>query len=214
MTCSEVKVLVPPQALDRLTEAFALDAPRERIVTFFETPERELHPRGVILRLRAKASGKKAETTVKLRGYTLAVDVVELLAGMRRLKGEHDCSEATCVAAVSLANDLDDLPELARPRRLFSQGQRALASWGDPVPWSRVRAVGPIAASTWKVEEHELTIEHWRVGADALVEVSGRTNSEPEEAMARLRAQLAALGVDGAGLPGGKTSWALDRLLP
>lgn len=214
----EVKILVPESDWTRLRDAAELGESKVRWIWFFDTAERALGADGVILRLRS--GEKEGDTTAKLRGHPLAPDVVALLDEEGGLKVENDCTEDACTLAFSITREdaslSGDLTGWAwpPPRELFSRRQRALAALGGrAVPWDEVARLGPITSHTWKKKDLGLTVERWTVGAASIVEVSMRGETGPEEPLSNLRTRLGAWGVSTLGLPGGKTRWALDRLV-
>lgn len=206
---SEVKLLVPPRSWDALRDAADLGEPRERRVWFFDTPDRALLDAGVIVRGRVGGGG--GELTVKVRGIDLSDDVIEVYVDAHgdAFKVEDDVAGGSITEALSLK--VDDLP--GEPPDQLSLAQLALiAHAGVTVPWDRIAPLGPVSAETWKVPKHDLTVERWTIGDEALVEVSRRGTAPPDELVDALAGLLAEWDVDVRGLPGGKTRWALGRL--
>jgi hypothetical protein len=119
---------------------------------------------------------------------------------------------------VSLTVDAEawsrDGMEAAAPPALFSLEQLAMLAYGGfAVPWQEMQAFGPIAGETWKDEELDVTIERWTIGDEQLIEVSRRSRAPSTTMLCALRELLVSWGVDGAGGAGGKTRWALDRVV-
>lgn len=237
-TAHEDKLIVPAESWDALFTAAGLDGvdDKRRSVWFFETPTGQLYAQHVILR--ARIGKKKSDTTVKQRGLPpLTEELCELLRSgpESELKQEVDCTGDDGVLAVSLKQLVDRregeskeqeerrqkenterLQQLVDGkgtlREVLTLHQRALAALQVNVPWGELSARGPIDSRAWEVSigGFNLGVEHWTWKGETLVEVSHK--SEEASSIDALRALLAGWGINGTGIPGGKTQWALRRL--
>lgn len=206
---AEVKLLLPGSAWKALRKGAHLGKPRKRQVWFYESPQRELWAKGLILR--ARAGDGKDDTTVKLRGLPLAPELVAAFRPVPGFKLEDDWAGEVATRAASLT----ERQVKGEPPDRFSRAQLALvAHAGLDLPWHALQPLGPVRARTYTCSRHDLTVERWTVGDEELIEVSARREAPPGETLAALRAVLESWGLDGVGVDGGKTRWALERIAP
>lgn len=210
---TEYKVVVAAGSVDAARAAFGLapDGKKENVY-FFDTPGFSFYARGTILR--ARASGKKGDATVKMRPAPdyippeIASDPgfrCEYDRGMYgyayscSLKGRETGASVEAAAAGT-----------AGPETIFS-GNRAL--WLGEAPWRAMRAYGPVRAESWKQsrpEFGELAFEAWAMPGGARVfEISFRADERTVEEKIRLfSAELARLGIQPSGDQTSKTAAA------
>lgn len=209
---NEVKVLVPGDSWDVLvTEAGLQGEGEPQQVWFFDTADRQLLANGVVLRARV---GARFDTTVKLRavGGDPLPDAVAALVDRDGAKDENDCTADVCTRAVSLKAKLK-VSETPKRLAWFTAAQLGLLDAGGvSVPWGELRRFGPIRSAVYEDVRPALDVTRWEIEGEVLVEVSSRAEGDWKQAYADLVAQLAAWKLPTAGLPGGKTAWALERL--
>ncbi len=193
---------------------------KKREVWFFETPHLTLKRQEVILRTRVNRKKKKVDSTAKWRRwvspFATVRDAWQRLPGF---KAEMDASLTESVPAWSVTQEEieEDLfrsvaDEKTRVSELFNKHQRQLVESGWPLlPWNEVKVWGPIESVQWKLPEN-ITIERWTVGADSIIEISKRGEHQ-EVILGEIRDWLRRYEINGKALEGGKTAWALTRLI-
>jgi endonuclease/exonuclease/phosphatase family metal-dependent hydrolase len=218
---SEVKILVGSEYLDTLRERLGLGDPKRRELWFFDTDDRWLLRQGLILRVRK--GNKSVELTAKVRRTPLPSGLQSAFGERDGFKMERDASRGESVLAASLTEKMKvaegaggqggDGGGPGEARLWLSPHQVALATAGaGDIPWTRLVAHGPIDSAEWEDDATGIGVESWTVADQSLVEVSQRTDGSVADALERLEQLLQSWGVDSAGLPGGKTAWALSRL--
>lgn len=220
MDC-EVKVLVGDEHWDQVKTRIpdGIDD-KKREVWFFDTPDLVLKQHEVVLRARLNRKKKTAESTVKWRRWVSPyVPVLDAWNGIEGFKAEVDATLSEGVPAWSITReDLDeDTFEAARTStekllEFFRDEQLLLVRSAWPqIPWKKVTAYGPIASVKWAITD-SVAIERWTIQGESIIEVSKR-GEDQAEALQEILDWLRTAGVEGAALPGGKTAWALERLV-
>ncbi len=224
----EVKALLS----DKVWPTVAASLPPEkkakvREVWFFDTDTLRLRDHGVILRARVNKKGE-VETTTKWRGLPLAaLEPTETWARAQDLdqtsfKAELDVSMhgggVEQVPAFSLTVEEVDPDRLRAAledhhvRKLFDKAQEHLAERPFPtLPWDELRAFGPIVAQKWEIAA-DLNLERWEVAGEGVIEVS-KKGEDANRLIAEIQTWLHTIGVEDSMLGGGKTAWALGRLV-
>jgi hypothetical protein len=99
-----------------------------------------------------------------------------------------------------------------RALEFFNKHQQLLVESAWPLlRWDELRARGPIASVKWEVPEG-VAIERWTVGEESVIEVSKRGQHQ-DVVLGEIREWLSADGIEAEELEGGKTAWALARLV-
>jgi hypothetical protein len=217
----EVKVLISDEHWVKLKERIPANVEdKMREVWFFETPKLSLKQQEVVLRVRVNRKKNKAESTAKWRRwvspYVPVRDAWEQLSGF---KAEIDASLTDGVPAWSITEeDLEEnlfqamVAEEKRVLEFFNKHQRLLVESAWPLlPWDELKAWGPITSVKWELPE-SVTIERWTVGKESVIEVSLRGQYQ-DVALGEIRKWLSADGIEAEALEGGKTAWALTRLI-
>jgi hypothetical protein len=210
---AEVKVTVDKASLPALRAALGPTERVEREVTFYDTPDRVLFGRGIIVRSRF-AKGKKDDVSVKIRG--VAADIALPVGAELELDATADMRVWTL--GVSREVDGDDAKAVASGAlpiaRLLSVEQQALLAGTD---LSLLLPIGPIATTLEKANAPSglpgpVTLEVWRIDEDDVVELSLRC---PESEVATTRVtileSLARVGVRLSGVQQTKTERVLRR---
>jgi hypothetical protein len=217
----EVKVLISDKHWAKFKERIPVNIDdKMREVWFFETPKLSLKQQEVVLRARVNRKKKKAESTAKWRRWVSPfVPVRDAWEQLPGFKAEIDASLTDGVPAWSVTEeDLEEnlfravAAEEKRVLEFFNKQQRLLVESAWPLlPWNKLRAWGPIASVKWEVPEG-ITIERWTVGEESVIEVSKRGQHQ-DVVLGEIREWLSADGIEAEALEGGKTAWALARLL-
>lgn len=220
----ELKFVVPTAAHQRASDVFRIPstkAHRQRVY-FLDTPDRLLHRRGVVVRVRS-SQGKPDDSVVKLRPVVPA-DVSARLRRSKQLVIEVDGMPGGYVCSAALRNRLgtkDVQRAMARRsplRALFTGPQAKLLASYLPSPGhiDKLAVLGPIEARRHRLRpngfEHVLQAERWTFpDGSRLLELS--TRSTPQMALqsaARLSAVLRHHGLDLSGPQQTKTRATLD----
>jgi hypothetical protein len=220
----ELKVMLSSDQISRAQKKFGLKAgaAAERDIWFYDTTELELFDQGVILRGRNK-HGEDDDSTVKLRPMA-AEDVAPEWFALDGFKCEEDRSLTKSVSSCSLTvvqgeNELEDIAagDRAIDKAFSSDQEDLLATYASvPVDWDRLRPLGPVDASVWKVTpksfSQKLTMELWELpDGSRLFEVSTRTSPEQaSDLLTEMAAYLEALGFDTSAEQETKTRAALE----
>ncbi len=217
----EVKVLIAAEHWPKMRSRIPAEVDeKNREVWFFETSDLALKRHDVVLRVRVNRKKGTADATVKQRRWVSPfVSVREAWEQLPGFKAEIDASLTEGVPAWSItAEDLEEDSFRAAaanergPREFFTKHQRLLVESAWPLlPWNTLEARGPIASVQWKLADG-FTIEQWTVGEESVVELSRRGPSQ-DAALDEIRRLLSAEGLEAQSLEGGKTAWALTRLV-
>ena len=217
----EVKVLVAGEHWAKIKSRIPADVDeKKREVWFFETSDLALKQHEVVLRVRVNRKKGMADATAKQRRWVSPfVSVREAWEQLPGFKSEIDASLTEGVPAWSItAEDLEEDSFRAAteneegPREFFTKPQRLLVESAWPLmPWDKLKARGPIASVQWKLADG-FAIERWTVGEESVVELSKRGTSQ-DAALDEIRRLLSADGLEAQSLEGGKTAWALTRLV-
>lgn len=196
-----------------------------RDVTFYDSPDLSLFADGIILRTR-RVIGGDDDSTVKLRPLS-ASKVDPQWFDLEGFKCEYDDNvgkRAVSSCSLTTTQGPGEIVKAARGDQalatLFTFEQHAFLERHGRLPdWSKVRALGPIAAEIWKIEPPELggekvTVERWTVpgGARSLevsVKVKGKSARGAEKALV---GWVAARGLSASAAQVTKTKAALVAL--
>jgi hypothetical protein len=217
----EVKVLISDEHWAKLKEHIPMDVDdKKREVWFLDTPKLSLKQQEVVLRARINLKKKEAESTAKWRRWVSPfVPVRDAWEQLPGFKSEIDASLTDGVPAWSITEE--DLEEnlfrsvVAGEKRVlefFNKQQQQLVESAWPLlPWNKLKALGPITSVKWEVSEG-VVIERWTVGEESVIEVSKRGQYQ-DVVLGEIREWLIADGIKAEALEGGKTAWALARLV-
>ncbi|WP_261557610.1 CYTH domain-containing protein [Frankia tisae] len=220
----ELKFVVPTSAHQRAFEVFkiASAAPRRQRVYYLDTPDRLLHRRGVVVRVRS-TRGRPDDSVVKLRPVVPA-NVAPRLRQSKQLVVEVDAMPGSYVCSAALRTRLgsDDV-QRAMARRsplhaLFSKQQARLLATHLPGPGhiDDLAVLGPIEASRHRFTpagfNRVLQAEEWTFpDGSRLLELSTRaTPQAAARTAARLSTILRRHGLDLTGPQRTKTRATLD----
>lgn len=217
----EVKVLISDEHWAQLKERIPVNVDdKNREVWFFETPKLSLKQQEVVLRARVNPKKKKAESTAKWRRWVSPfISVRDAWEQLPGFKAEIDASLTDGVPAWSVTEeDLEEnlfgavVAEEKQVLEFFNKHQRLLVESAWPLlPWDKLRAWGPIASVKWEIHEG-VAIERWTVGEESIIEVSKRGQYQ-DVVLEEIREWLNEGSVEAEALEGGKTAWALARLV-
>lgn len=221
----EVKLLIDDQHWKTISSLIQPDSKEtKRDVWFFETPDKSLKQHEVLLRVRVSRKKDEAETTAKWRKFVSPYpEVLDEWLKIDEFKAEIDATgkdaDAQHVPAWSISRKglKESTFEVVKndPRkidRLFNEFQMLLVCSAWPaLPADRLKCYGPVDSLRYNLK-NGLFIERWVVGNSGIVEISCR-GDDYHSALDMIEAWLAAAGIPGQGLPGGKTAWALDQLI-
>ncbi|KJE19762.1 CYTH domain-containing protein [Frankia torreyi] len=220
----ELKFIVPSSAHRRAFEMFGISATRARRqrVYYLDTPDRLLHRRGVVVRVRS-TSGRPDDSVVKLRPVVPA-NVAPRLRRSKQFIVEVDAMPGAYVCSAALRTRLgpDDVRR-AMGRRgslhdLFSKQQARLLAAHLPGAGhiDDLAVLGPIEASRHRFRpegfDRVLQAERWTFpDGSRLLELSTRaTPQAAARTAARLSAVLRRHGLDLTGPQRTKTRATLD----
>lgn len=222
----EIKALFAPSEDRRVRELLGLTGLRRaRAVTFFDTEDRALMTRGVILRFRqtqTASGGLRSISTVKLRPR----EVMTVPAKWRStlgFKGDidrvgEDVFPSVVLSVEQTGKRVRDWVEgsLSAKDYFDAQQLRFIAELTDaPVELAPLRPYGPVDASVWRglvpAFGCEVTLERWRLGDEQVFfELSFRASlGDADAAVERLDRWIEANGVTRAAAQT-KTRAALD----
>jgi hypothetical protein len=204
----EVKVTIAERHEDNALRKFGLtrgDAEQRRIF-FYDTPKLDLYKKGLALRAR-EMKGDECDSTVKIR----PVEPDQVDAKWRKKGGfklEADAVGKKVIRSASFSTpqqpkEIEAVASGARPiEKLFTGDQEEFLNEMSPVTidFSKLVALGPVAARRWKFKNaglpYELCAEEWLLpdGRD-LIEISLKTKvAEAAAAQAALEGFLDELG--------------------
>jgi hypothetical protein len=205
----EVKVTIAERHEDDVLRKFRLasgDAEKRRIY-FYDTRELGLFKKGVALRAR-EMDDDACDSTVKIR----PVEPEQVDAKWRKKSGfklEADAVGKKVIRSASFTckqqpKEIEEVASGARPiEKLFTGDQEDFLNEMAPVTvdFSRVVALGPVAARRWRFENpglpYELCVEEWLLpNKQDLIEISIKTKrEEAAAAQAALHGFLDELGL-------------------
>lgn len=221
----EVKLLIDDQHWETISSLIQPDAKEtKREIWFFETPDKNLKQHEVLLRVRVNRKKDEAETTAKWRKFVSPYpEVLEEWQKIKDFKAEIDATgkgdqtqqvPAWSITRKGMKESTFDIVK-NDPRkidRLFNEYQMLLVCSAWPgLPADRLQCFGPVDSIRFNLD-NGLFIERWSIGNSSVIEISHR-GEDCHSALERIEAWLAAADIPGEGLPGGKTAWALDRLI-
>ncbi|MBS0660671.1 MAG: CYTH domain-containing protein [Verrucomicrobia bacterium] len=199
----------------------------DRLVCFFDTADRQLDQKGLIVRVRARAGGK-ADLVVKLRGQQKPSTSVQPEEECD-VVSPHDVKRSFKVESKPTAGEAEPVLAGQVSVETLLKGPPAsfLAACLQPLELPKIQWLryGPVAAWKWEGAlpdfPAEVTVELWKMskaGAEKeLLEVSIKVNESSqaaqEEAIAKFYAAVAKLGL-GKGAAKSKTSQVLDFYHP
>ncbi|MCM3920683.1 CYTH domain-containing protein [Frankia sp. AiPs1] len=220
----ELKFVVPASAHRRAAEMFELAATRARRqrVYYLDTPDRLLHRRGVVVRVRS-TSGRPDDSVVKLRPVVPA-NVAPRLRRSKQFVMEVDAMPGAYVCSAALRASLgpDDVRRAMARRgslhNLFSPKQARLLAAHLPGAGhiDDLAVLGPIEAARHRLRpegfDRVLQAERWTFpDGSRLLELSTRaTPQAAAHTAARMFAVLRRHGLDLAGPQQTKTRATLD----
>lgn len=205
----EVKVTVAERHEDNALRKFGLerrDAEQRRIF-FYDTRKLDLYKKGIALRAR-ESEGDACDSTVKIR----PVEPEHVDAKWRKKDGfklEADAVGKKVVRSASFTcpqqpKEIEEVASGARPiGKLFTGDQEEFLNEMAPmtVDFSKLVALGPVAARRWKFEHpglpYELCAEEWLLPSKQdLIEISIKTKvEEAAAAQAALHGFLEEIGL-------------------
>jgi hypothetical protein len=197
---TEYKVLVDTRSVETAKAAYGLSAAgKKENVYFFDTSGFDYYSRGTLLR--GRASGKKGDTTVKMRPAPAHIPPeIESDPGFRC---EYDRGMNGSVYSCSLKGketgpDVEAAAAGTTGLESIFSGNRGI--WLGNVSWREMSAYGPVRAESWK-QDHpalgELAFESWTVpGGTYFFEISFRSEADTVGRNIRLfHDELTSLGI-------------------
>jgi CYTH domain len=160
----EFKVTVLKTDESKVRGMLAAAEPVPRTVYFYDTPDLDLDRRNVVLR--ARVTGMKEQSTVKLRPVPLPVPAPWSETGKVEIEVDVVGAEPTTSAKLDRTLDPGDIEPTRKPSKLFNEAQETLIASVLP-SLDDLRLLGPIDAKKWELEpdgfRHKLEIEEWTV---------------------------------------------------
>ena len=178
---AEIKLLLEPTEVQSVVRALNAGPPAKGEVYLFDTKNREMFSRGVIVR--ARKSGATSDLMVKVRISTdRSISVSGLGAGY---KCEVDRTGDSAVRSYSVKTKLTgELPASGDGvLKLLSPAQKRLLEDAHVSPdWSRVEKVASIQSTAWKIRNEaglsKLSLELWQWSSNQVLELSTKVPND------------------------------------
>jgi hypothetical protein len=212
---AEIKVLVEPTEVQSVVKALNAGPPAKGEIYLFDTQNREMFSRGVIVR--ARKAGTISDLMVKVRIPTdRSMSVSGLGAGY---KCEVDRTGDSAVRSYSVKTKLrGELPVSGNEvLKLLTPAQRRLLADAHVSPdWSRVQKVASIYSTAWKIRNEaglsKLSLELWQWSSNQVLELSTKVQNDDASVSTQLRKLVTDKGLSLSKAQTQKTRLAVDGI--
>ena len=212
---AEIKLLLDPKEVHVAVKALDAGPPANGQVFLFDTKNRELFSRGVIVRARVGAAANDFMVKVRVPEHQ-AISAHDLGAGY---KCEVDRSGDKAVRSYSVKVNLNGKVPLSGNDvlKLLSPGQKQLLEEAHISPdWSRVERVATIDSTVWKVrnegELSKLSLELWQWPKHQVLELSTKVANDDPSITTRLRKLVTDKGLSIGAAQTQKTRLAIEAV--